>query len=88
MLINTLPNIVDIINLLQNYIKFIEIAAKHKVKVICQKPLTNSLAEAKKATKIEKNIVSRSLFMKIFVIKLGIEKLFIRDILIGRYILG
>ena len=55
MIIKALPDIVDIVIPPQNHLKFIKIAAKHSVNVICQKPFTNSLAEAKKAIKTAKN---------------------------------
>ena len=54
MLINTLPDIVDIIIPPENHLKFIKISAKHRVNVICQKPFTNSLIEAKDAIKTAK----------------------------------
>jgi predicted dehydrogenase len=55
MIVKALPDIVDIVIPPQNHLKFIKIAAKHSVNVICQKPFTNSLAEAKKAIKTAKN---------------------------------
>ena len=55
MIVKALPDIVDIVIPPQNHLKFIKIAAKNSVNVICQKPFTNSLAEAKKAIKTAKN---------------------------------
>ena len=46
------PNLVDIIVPPQNHLNFIKIAAQSNVNIICQKPFTNSLQEAKKAIKI------------------------------------
>ena len=54
MIVKALPDIVDIVIPPQNYLKFIKIAAKNIVNVICQKPFTNSLAEAKNAVKTAK----------------------------------
>ena len=45
------PNLVDIIVPPQNHLNFIKTAAKSKVNIICQKPFTNSLKEAKEAVK-------------------------------------
>ena len=47
MLIKTKPDLVDIIVPLGNHLKFIKIASKHKINIICQKPFTNSLSQAK-----------------------------------------
>jgi predicted dehydrogenase len=55
MIVKALPDILDIVIPPQNHLKFIKIAAKNSVNVICQKPFTNSLAEAKKAIKTAKN---------------------------------
>jgi len=55
MIVKALPDIVDIVIPPQNHLKFIKIAAKHSVNVICQKPFTNSLSEAKTVIKIAKN---------------------------------
>jgi len=52
MITNTKPDIVDIITPPKNHLKFIKIAAKNNVNVICQKPFTNSLIEAKEAVRI------------------------------------
>ena len=56
MLINILSDIVDIIIPPENYLKFIKMAAKHRVNVICQKPFVNSLAEAESGIKIAKKV--------------------------------
>ena len=52
MINDTKPNLVDIIVPPQNHLNFIKIAAESNVNIICQKPFTNSLQEAKKAVKI------------------------------------
>ena len=54
MLIKTKPDLVDIIVPPENHLNFIKIASKHKINVICQKPFTNSLSQAKSAIKIAK----------------------------------
>ena len=52
MIYETKPSLVDIIIPPQNHLNFIKIAAQSKVNIICQKPFTNTLKEAKEAVKI------------------------------------
>ena len=49
MILATKPDLVDIIVPPLNHLKFIKIASKNKVNIICQKPFTNSIKEAKEA---------------------------------------
>ena len=52
MIIETKSTLVDIIVPPQNHLNFIKIAAESNVNIICQKPFTNSIKEAKEAVKI------------------------------------
>ena len=52
MINETDANLVDIIVPPKNHLNFIKIAAESNVNIICQKPFTNNLKEAKKAVKI------------------------------------
>ena len=54
MIKSTKPDLVDIIVPPLNHLKFIKIAAKNKVNIICQKPFTNSIKEAKEAVNFTK----------------------------------
>ena len=54
MILATKPDLVDIIVPPLNHLKFIKIASKNKVNIICQKPFTNSIKEAKEAIKSAK----------------------------------
>ena len=47
MIKTTKPDLVDIIAPPLNHLKFIKISAKNKVNIICQKPFTNSIKEAR-----------------------------------------
>ena len=59
MILATKPDLVDIIVPPLNHLKLIKIASKNKVNIICQKPFTNSIKEAKEAIKIaNKNCVT------------------------------
>ena len=48
------PDLVDIIVPPSKHLELIRIAAEKKINIICQKPFTNSLAQAKKAVDIAK----------------------------------
>jgi len=52
MITETKSNLVDIIIPPQIHLNFIKIAAQSNVNIICQKPFTNSIKEAKEAVKI------------------------------------
>ena len=52
MITETKSTLVDIIVPPQNHLNFIKIAAQSNVNIICQKPFTNSIKEAKEAVKI------------------------------------
>ena len=52
MINETDANLVDIIVPPKNHLNFIKIAAESNVNIVCQKPFTNNLKEAKKAVKI------------------------------------
>ena len=54
MITETKSNLVDIIIPPQFHLNFIKIAAESNVNIICQKPFTNSIKEAKEAVKIAK----------------------------------
>ena len=49
MIKTTKPELVDIIVPPLNHLKFIKVAARNKVHIICQKPFTTSINEAKEA---------------------------------------
>ena len=48
------PDLVDIIVPPSKHLELIRIAAEKKINIICQKPFTNSLTQAKKAVEIAK----------------------------------
>ena len=54
MIKTTKPDLVDIIAPPLNHLKFIKISAKNKVNIICQKPFTNSIKEAREAINFTK----------------------------------
>lgn len=54
MIKTTKPELVDIIVPPLNHLKFIKVAARHKVHIICQKPFTTSINEAKEAISFAK----------------------------------
>ena len=54
MIKTTKPELVDIIVPPLNHLKFIKIAARNKVDIICQKPFTTSIKEAKEAISFTK----------------------------------
>ena len=58
MINDTEPDLVDIIVPPSKHLELIRISAKKKINIICQKPFTNSLTQAKKAVEIAKKIKS------------------------------
>ena len=54
MIKTTKPDLVDIIAPPLNHLEFIKISAKNKVNIICQKPFTNSIKEAREAINFTK----------------------------------
>ena len=68
MIKTTKPELVDIIVPPLNHFKFIKVAARNKVHIICQKPFTTSINEAKEAISFAKR---KRVWHKLFVLILS-----------------